>query len=119
MNTSNKRAILFLCGCIPVRLLFVYIAYYIAYHNTSFLPYLAIPAMIVAIGFISIFMFGLRKTGAETFGQPIWWDRLRPIHALFYLLFSIFAFMGKKEAYIFLAMDVLFGFISYLTLRVL
>ena len=101
----------FLVGCIGVRSLFVIIAKYI---NTNYLKYLGYLALLPAIGFIYIYLTGSRKSGPETFGDKIWWNNLRPIHAILYLLFAYNAIIGNKQAWIYLLVDVLFGLISFL-----
>ena len=112
MNTLQKRFVLFLVGCIGTRLLLVYIA---KNANIKFLKYMGYLLLLPAFGFIYIYLTGIRQTGAEVFGDKIWWNNLRPIHALFYLLFSYNAINGNKNAWIYLFIDVLFGLTSFLT----
>jgi len=111
MNNIQKRFLLFLCGCIVVRLLFAILAKNI---SLSYLPYLGYLALLPAFGFIYIFLTGSRKSGAETFGEKIWWNNLRPIHALLYFLFAYNAILGHKSAWIYLLIDVIFGLFSFL-----
>jgi len=111
MNDLQKRFLMFLIGCIGVRSLFVIIAKYV---NTQYLKYLGYLALLPAIGFIYIYLTGSRKTGAETFGEKIWWNNLRPIHSMLYFLFAYNAINGNKQAWIYLLVDVLFGLISFL-----
>lgn len=111
MNKIHKRFLLFLVGCIGTRLLLVYIAKNI---NTNLLKYMGYLLLIPAFGFIYIYLTGIRQTGPEVFGDKIWWNDLRPIHAVFYLLFSYNAIIGNKNAWIYLLVDVLFGLTSFL-----
>jgi len=111
MNNIQKRFILFLIGCIGVRSLLVYLA---KTSNQTFLMYMGLIALIPAIGFFYLFLTGSRKTGAEVFGDKIWWNDLRPIHGIFYSLFAYNAIIGNKNAWIYLLVDVLFGLISFL-----
>ena len=111
MNPLQKRFLMFLIGCIGVRTLFVIIAKYI---NTKYLKYLGYIALLPAIGFMYIYLTGSRKTGAETFGEKIWWNDLRPIHSILYFLFAYNAILGNTYALIYLLVDVLFGLISFL-----
>ena len=111
MNHIQQRILMFLIGCIGVRSLFVIIAKYI---NTNYLKYLGYLALLPAIGFMYIFLTGSRKTGAETFGEKIWWNNLRPIHSILYFLFAYNAIIGNKQSWIYLLVDVLFGLISFL-----
>jgi hypothetical protein len=112
MNTIQERFLLFLVGCIGTRSLLVYLA-----KNSSilYLKYMGFLALLPAIGFIYIFMTGTRPTGPEVFGDKIWWNKLRPIHAILYLLFSYNAIMGNKSAWQYLLVDVILGLISFLT----
>ena len=112
MDTLHKRFILFLFGCIGVRLLLVYIAKTINIQNLKYMGYLL---LLPAFGFFYIYLTGIRQTGAEVFGNKIWWNNLRPIHGILYLLFSYNAINGNKNAWIFLFIDVIFGLISFLT----
>ncbi len=112
MNNIKQRILLFLIGCIGVRVLFVVIAKNI---DINYLKYLGYLALIFAIGFMYIYMMGIRKTGPETFGDKIWWDKIRPIHSIFYFLFAYNAIIGnKQQSWIFLLADVVFGLISFL-----
>jgi hypothetical protein len=112
MNTIQKRFLLFLIGCIGSRLLLVYLAKNVSLNYLKYMGYLA---FLPAFGFIYIYLTGTRKTGAEVFGDKIWWNNLRPIHALFYFLFAYNAINGNKSAWIYLLVDVLFGLTSFLT----
>jgi hypothetical protein len=71
-------------------------------------------ALAPAIGFIYIYLTGTRKTGAEVFGEKIWWNNLRPIHSILYFLFAYNAIIGNKQSWIYLLVDVLIGLISFL-----
>jgi len=111
MNTMQKRIWMFLIGCIGLRSLLVLLAKYV---NTKHLKYLGYLTLVPAIGFMYIYLTGSRKTGGETFGEKIWWNDLRPIHAIFYFLFAYNAIIGNKQAWIYLLVDVLFGLINFL-----
>jgi len=111
MNSMQKRFALFLIGCIGTRSLFVYIA---KNSTLPFLKYLGYLALLPAIGFLYIFLTGARKTGPEVFGNKIWWNNLRPVHALLYLLFAYNAIIGNKDAWKFLFVDVIIGLTSFL-----
>jgi len=110
MNTLHKRILLFLIGCMGTRLLLVYIAKIV---NTTWLRYMGYLALLPAIGFIYIYLFDARKTGGEVFGDKIWWNHLRPVHALFYMLFSYNAIKGNKNAWVYLLMDVYSDFLVF------
>ena len=111
MNTIQKRFLLFLIGCIGIRALFVYLA---KIANKTYLRYMGYLSLLPAIGFIYLFLSGSRKTGKEVFGDKIWWNNLRPIHGIIYLLFAYNAINGNKLAWIYLLIDVIIGLISFL-----
>jgi len=110
MNNIQKRFLLFLLGCIPVRVSIMLLAK----NYTNYLKILSYFAIIISIGFFYIFTSGSRITGTETFGDKIWWNNLRPVHGLLYLLFAIFAYNENKHAWIFLLIDVMLGLISFI-----
>jgi len=111
MNHIQKRFLLFLIGCIGTRLLFTYISKNI---DTKYLPYLGYIALLPAIGFMYIYLTNSRQTGAEVFGEKIWWNNLRPIHALLYGLFAYNAINRNTFSWIFLLIDVIIGLFSFL-----
>lgn len=111
LSNTGKSMLLFLCGCIIVRLLLVYIAKTI---DLKYLEYMGYIALLPAIGFMYIFLTGSRQTGAEVFGEKIWWNELRPIHSILYGLFAYNAINKNKNAWIFLAIDVAVGFGAFL-----
>jgi len=111
MNNIQKRFLLFLFGCIPSRLALAYVAKIIP---INYLPILGYVTLVMAIGFIYIFLTGSRKTGPETFGEKIWWNSLRPIHALLYLIFSYYAINKIRSGWKYLLYDVILGLLSFL-----
>jgi hypothetical protein len=111
MNTIQKRFLLFLVGCIGTRSLFVYLAKNV---NDTFLMYMGYLALIPALGFLYIYFTGSRKTGAEVFGEKIWWNNLRPLHSLLYFLFAYNAINGNRMAWIYLLIDVIIGLITFI-----
>ena len=112
MNTTQKRFLLFLIGCIGTRTLLVYLAKNVDNTNLKYMGYLS---LLPAIGFFYLFLTGSRKTGAEVFGDKIWWTNLRPIHGILYLLFSYNAINGNLNAWLYLLVDVIIGLISFLS----
>jgi hypothetical protein len=110
MNNIQKRFILFLFGCIVVRFLFVYFAK----NYTEYLQPMGIIALFISLGFFYVYLSGNRPTGREVFGDKIWWNHLRPIHGIIYLLFALAALSGTSGAWKFLLVDVLIGLSSFL-----
>ena len=105
-----KRVLLFLIGCIGLRTFIVYLAK----TQLKYLRVMGYLALLPAIGFFYIYFTGSRQTGAEVFGDKIWWNNLRPIHGTLYLLFAYNAIIGNANAYLYLLVDVLFGLTSFL-----
>lgn len=108
-KNKMKRMALFLIGCIGTRLALVWLAF----TYPMYLPYMGMIAIIPAIGFLTIYFGGLRKTGAEVFGDRIWWNDLRPIHGMLYALFALLALQRNRWAWIILLIDVLIGLIAF------
>jgi hypothetical protein len=111
MSNIQKKFLLFLFGCIPSRLALVYIAKNIP---MDYLPILGYITLIIALGFTYLFLSGTRTSGPETFGDKIWWNNLRPIHALFYFIFSYYAINKIRSGWIYLLYDVIFGLTSFI-----
>lgn len=111
LTDLQKRAILFWVGCIGTRLGLVWLAK----NRPKLLPYMGVVAIGIAIGFTAIFFGGLRKTGAETFGQPIWWNNLRLLHAFLYGLFAYYALHNDADtASTILGIDVAIGMAAWI-----
>ena len=104
---NNK--LLFLIGCIGVRTALALLAKYI---DKDYLPYLGYLALIPAIGFIFVYLTDRRQTGIEA-GGVIWWNKLRPIHGMLYILFAIYAIKKESFAWTVLALDVFLGCLLY------
>ena len=116
MNTITKRNLLFLFGCLPVRILLICLAKYLP---QVYLRYMGYVALLPAIGFLVIYMTNSRKTGPEVFGGKIWWNNLRPIHGILYFLFAYMAINSLSGAYIPLLIDFIIGFTAFITFRFL
>ena len=111
MNAIQKRFLGFLGLCIPSRIFFVYLAKKI---DRKYLPYLGYLSLLPAIGFFTIYMLDLRKTGIETQGSKIWWNNLRPVHAFLYFYFAYLAINSNINSYKILLFDVIIGLVAFL-----
>ena len=87
--------------------------YFIKNNNWKYPEILAGLLTIPAIGFIYIYMNGLRKTGGEVFGGKIWWNTLRPVHATLYLLTAILVYRKNKNAYLLIIADTIIGLMAF------
>jgi hypothetical protein len=110
LTEFQKRTLMFLLGCMVTRSVLVYVAK----TRTDLLPILGVFASIVAVGFTIIYIFGLRKTGAEVFNKPIWWNNLRPVHAILYGSFGYLALNKNEDAWKVLAADTFIGFLAWM-----
>jgi hypothetical protein len=109
-NDINKSITYFVLGCIPIRIVFVLILKYV---NKDYLPYLSIPLFSISFGFLYLYFKNLRLNAPEAGGKT-WWSNLRLIHGALYLAASIYAFQKKDISWIPLAIDVIFGIVSFL-----
>ena len=110
MNDIQKRFLLFICGCILTRTLFVVIAK----NYIDYLPIMGSLAFVPAIGFFYIYLTNSRQTGDEVFGDKIWWNSLRPIHGTLYAIFGYMALRQDPNAWIILLLDVILGLSGFL-----
>lgn len=106
-----ERVVLFLVGCIGIRLLLVYIAKTV---NLTLLRYMGYLLLLPGFGLFYIYA-RMQSPGVGAFGGHIWWNQLRPIHGLLYLLFSYHAILGHPYAWMYLLVDVVFGFAMFVT----
>ena len=90
--------------CIVMRFLIVYTAIVAPTNNI-----LRLFSLVVGTGFMYYFLSGTRTTGPETFGKPIWWNHLRPIHSFNYLCYLVLSYIKPDVAYIPLLIDVMIG----------
>tara|TARA_Y100000389_G_C17364582_1_gene465568 strand:+ start:521 stop:835 length:315 start_codon:yes stop_codon:yes gene_type:complete len=96
---------LFILGCVPIRIFFIYIA---KKASKNQLRLLSIPALLISISFMYQQKKG-KKIGF--FGGPVWWKR--NIHALIWFIFAILAYKKNQSAYIALIVDLMIGIISF------
>ena len=120
LTPTQKRFILFLGGCIPVRICLALFAKYLSSFPSSSLYYYKLFGYILllpAFGFLYLFFTGKRQgVGPETQGELIWWNKFRLLHGLIYLLFSYNAIFNPtfKSAYLFLLFDAFMGLVLFL-----
>jgi len=107
-----KRILVFVIFCLGTRLLLAYIAK----TQPKYLKLLGYLFGVIGLLMIYLFVTGKRKTGMETqmFGDVIWWNNLRPVHGLLYLLFGYLAIHGDHRAWKIIVVDVLIGLVAFL-----
>ena len=102
-------------GCIPTRIIITLSVYKKLVDYRVF----AVFASFISLGFLSIWMFGLRKAPMESNGIN-WWNFARPIHGILWGASAILVFSGNYEhAYIPILMDTILGIVMGLSKRVL
>lgn len=110
MNDSQKRLLLFFSLCIPLRFFLTYIAKVLP---GQYLRYMGLLFLVPVINWsYSYLTWSTKSLGA--FGGPVWWNKLRPIHAGLFLIFALLAINKNKNAYIALLIDTIFGLFSFL-----
>ena len=111
MNTIQKRFLLFIFGCVPTRLFLTFIVKNL---KPKYLPIAGVLGLILGISFLIIYYYNLRKTGIEVFGDKIWWNDIRQIHGILYLIFAHLAINKNKNAWVILLIDVIFGLVMFI-----
>jgi hypothetical protein len=107
------RTLAFLIGCMGARLLLA-AAMFMAPPG-FWVQFLALMCIAIAIGFTVIYVMGWRKTGIETGNSPIWWNALRPVHAVLFFAAGIAALAGmRRAAATILIFDTAVGLTAYL-----
>ena len=109
MVSLNQRWLLFLFGCILLRLSFVFLA---RFGGDNLLKWMGYIALLPAIGFLYLWIFNKRAFGAEAGGE-IWWKNFRIIHSILYFLFAYLAITKNRQAWKLLAIDVVFGLMLF------
>ncbi len=110
LSNETKRIALFLIGCMGARSLLVYLAY-----QKSTRKYVAFFTALVAIGFMYIYLTGSRKKGPEVFGDRIWWNDLRPVHATLYATAALMIWTNRyaNDAWKVLLLDLFIGLFAF------
>lgn len=104
--STTKLVLLYLLVCIPVR---IGIAIGAKYIPVNYLPLASIVAFITS--FLWLWKFFNNKQGKSkgAFGQIVWWNNMRMVHALIWIAFGILALFKNKYAYLLLLLDVFVG----------
>jgi hypothetical protein len=118
MSSSDiaTRKALFVVGCLGSRAAIANLARV----RPDLLPSMGRLALGPALGFALIYLFKLRPAGREVFPDTqIWWDHVRPVHAVLWGLFAHYAIQQHPEAWRFLAVDTALGAAVWYRHRVL
>ena len=98
---ERKRAAIFYLGCIPIRSLTVAVA-------VMFPEY----AWVVGVMYV-VFAVGLawrlinhKASDRGGFGGSVWWNSMRPVHIVLWLLFAVLVARKDERAWIPLVLDI-------------
>ena len=106
---KDHRILLFLFGCMFIRILLIFLA---KYGSKIILNIMAILFLCIAMGMLNTFLYRPKKLGA--FGGDPWWNNLRPIHSVLYIIFAIIVLTKyHSSAWVVLLLDVILGFIAF------
>jgi hypothetical protein len=124
INEKCYKTHLFLLGCIGLRLALVFGAYKLLSSpssgtNESYRKMFSIFTLIIGISFILLWTCGLRQTARESTApnNKVWWNDLRPIHGILWVIFGIMLYNNVKYAWIVLLFDTLFGLERWIQYR--
>lgn len=96
--------------CIILRLLLAYLVF--VTYNKKKRYILIIIYLSSAIGLLYHYLNKKRKNGA--FDNIVWWDDLRPLHAVLFISTSILLYIKNPYSYILPFTDTIIGLIMYL-----
>jgi hypothetical protein len=96
--------------CIFLRFLLSYFVF--VTYNNNYRYLLIIFYFFTALGLLYNYLYKKRKIGA--FNNIVWWDDLRPLHALLFISTSILLYIKNPYSYIIPFIDTIIGIIMYL-----
>jgi hypothetical protein len=109
--------LLFLLGCIPTRILLIYMTY-ISIKYPDYQKLLGLLLLTISFSFFYLFLYNKRLDAYEAGGYT-WWARLRPVHGIFYLVAGIMCLRNNSKAYLILICDLVFGLGAFINYRFL
>lgn len=118
---SKQRILTFLFGCILLRSILVYLAYYFKENkHTHLMNLLVVVCFLIGLSMILIY-FGIGKESADKQLQnwkdddPVmWWNDLRPVHGFLYILFALLTYLGYDNTWVILLLDVIIGLSAWI-----
>ena len=91
--------------CIIVRLFLAALTYFL--YNSIYRLIFVVFYFLASIGTMYLYFTKSRKNGA--FNQNIWWDFMRPIHAIMFFVIALLLYNKYKYTYIIVIVDTLIG----------
>lgn len=110
IGIGTKRVLLFLFGCMAVRVGMAIVAKVVP---IKYLPILGALAIIPAFRFIYIYLSGSNPRGM-IFKEKAWWNDLRPLHGVMYGLFAVMALAQYRHAWLVLLADAFIGAVAFI-----
>lgn len=110
--SNNQKYALFLLLCIPTRFGIAYLSYFYSDpKNRSVVSHLFVATIGVTVLMWMALFLGLvsRGSGFEAPDNRIWWNYLRPVHALLYVLYLLHYVTKRSNGWIFMAIDPVIG----------
>ena len=108
--------LLFLTGCMGSRYGITYLTKNMSNNNLKMAGYVA---LIPAIAFLYLYLIPnsdfRTKSDAqlEWADKKVWWNYLRPIHGILWLIFAIMAINGHHDAWKILFLDTTLGLVMF------
>ena len=97
--------LLYILFCIPIRTLLIYLTYHKKELNIIYI--------LATIGFLIKF-FNNNNNERGFFNSLVWWNDLRFIHSIIYIIYLILIYKKYDKAYIILIIDLLIGIIGFI-----
>ena len=112
LTDVQRRIVLFLVGCMGLRILFVLLAKKVP---LIILQLMGVIAIMISIGFMYTALFKYKKGDLGVTGGKVWWNEMRIFHSITYGLFAYLALTKNQNvAWKILLFDVIVGFSSFM-----
>jgi len=112
MQSSSKRTLVFFSLCIPLRLFAAWWSFKYPLSNSTAM--LAACYAVAGISMIYFFLSNSRLAAPEGGGNT-WWNAVRPLFGMLYLLFALYTAKGYRQSYKFLLADVILGLVVWVS----
>lgn len=114
MAAVSKQILYMFPLCVAVRLMLILAAHKLSLSNSVYHYALSGLLFLSGMGFAYQTVSGKRNTGA--FGQPVWWQSLRPFHSALLIGASMSIYLHQRVyAIILLTVDLLIGVLSFMS----